>query len=220
MFPGSICIGEFKAFWRPATVVRCFHPLFDVQFHTGEIGKRHMNELRTRSYISPSAKAASLRKRQSTAHSSSADAVSQQVPLVQTAEEQSSRLAATSAGAVFRLTWRPTCCCATHRGRGSPDRTERAAPPPPPAGADTPPDSKRPPPEDRRVASPVRLDYFIRFIRLDFIRLDLVSGSVVSGLFDVTSLSRPTAGGHVIRGRAGSLPGQSVAGHEPIKVML
>ena len=111
-------IGEYKAFWRPATVVRCFHPLFDVQFHTGEIGKRHMNELRTRSYISPSAKAASLRKRQSTAHSSSADAVSQQVPLVQTAEEQSSRLAATSAGAVFRLTWRPTCCCATHRGQG------------------------------------------------------------------------------------------------------
>ena len=64
-------IGEFKAFWRPATVVRCFHPLFDVQFHTGEIGKRHMNQLRTRTYISPSAKAASLRKRQSTAHSSS-----------------------------------------------------------------------------------------------------------------------------------------------------
>ena len=44
-------IGEYKTFWRPATVVRCFHPLFDVQFHTGEIGKRHMNQLRTRMYI-------------------------------------------------------------------------------------------------------------------------------------------------------------------------
>ena len=39
-------------------------------------------------------------------------------------------------------------------------------------------------------------------------------------MFGVTSLSRLTAGGHVIRGRAGSLPGESVAGHEPIKVML
>ena len=113
-----------------AVFIRCL----TCSFTRGRLAKD--TELRTRSYISPSAKAASLRKRQSTAHSSSADAVSQQVPLVQTAEEQSSRLAATSAGAVFRLTWRPTCCCATHRGRGSPD-------------------SERPPPEDRRVASPV-----------------------------------------------------------------
>ena len=46
------------------------------------------------------------------------------------------------------------------------------------------------------------------------------TSTVVSGMFGVTSLSRPTAGGHVIRGHAGSLPGQSVADHESIKVML
>ena len=98
-----------------AVFIRCL----TCSFTRGRLAKdTWINCVHVHTYISPSAKAASLRKRQSTAHSSSADAVSRQVQLVQTAEEQSSRLAATSAGAVFRLTWRPTCCCDAHRGRG------------------------------------------------------------------------------------------------------
>ena len=42
-----------RAVWRPATIVRCFHPMFGVQFDTGEVCKRHMNQLRSRSSNPP-----------------------------------------------------------------------------------------------------------------------------------------------------------------------
>ena len=37
-----------RVVWRPATIVQCFHPMFGVQFETGGICKRHMNQLRSR----------------------------------------------------------------------------------------------------------------------------------------------------------------------------
>ena len=37
-----------KAFWRHACVVRCYHPMFDVRFESGDVCKRHINQLRSR----------------------------------------------------------------------------------------------------------------------------------------------------------------------------